>query len=99
MLRAVFQAGSDTGDRVWRMPLFSHYTKQVTESQLADINNIGKHARSGGSCTAAAFLKVSYFILLRVVAKFLYFKPCMGLYLGLDLKNEKKNLLELSLVG
>ena len=47
-----------TGDRVWRMPLFQHYSKQVTESKLADVNNIGKLARSGGSCTAAAFLKV-----------------------------------------
>ena len=54
----IFQAGSMTGDRVWRMPLFQHYSKQVTESKLADINNIGKLSRSGGSCTAAAFLSV-----------------------------------------
>uniref|UniRef100_A0A8C5GW97 Cytosol aminopeptidase n=1 Tax=Gouania willdenowi TaxID=441366 RepID=A0A8C5GW97_GOUWI len=46
-----------TGDRVWRMPLFEHYTRQVTDSQLADLNNIGKYSRSGGACTAAAFLK------------------------------------------
>ncbi|MBN3317748.1 AMPL aminopeptidase, partial [Atractosteus spatula] len=46
-----------TGDRVWRMPLFQHYTRQVTESQLADLNNIGKYSRSGGACTAAAFLR------------------------------------------
>ncbi|XP_061439423.1 cytosol aminopeptidase isoform X3 [Rhineura floridana] len=45
-----------TGDRVWRMPLFEHYTKQITDCQLADLNNIGKY-RSGGACTAAAFLK------------------------------------------
>ncbi|XP_063434213.1 cytosol aminopeptidase-like [Mytilus trossulus] len=51
------KAGSRTGDRVWRMPLLQHYSKQVTESQLADVNNIGKYARSGGACTAAAFLK------------------------------------------
>ncbi|KAJ8336332.1 hypothetical protein SKAU_G00396750 [Synaphobranchus kaupii] len=44
-----------TGDRVWRMPLFQHYTRQVTDSQLADLNNIG-NSRSGGACTAAAFL-------------------------------------------
>ncbi|XP_067893938.1 cytosol aminopeptidase [Heterodontus francisci] len=49
------QASVVTGDRVWRMPLFQHYTRQVTESQLADLNNIGKY-RSGGACTAAAFL-------------------------------------------
>ncbi|XP_067107018.1 cytosol aminopeptidase [Osmerus mordax] len=46
-----------TGDRVWRMPLFQHYTRQVTDSQLADLNNVGKYSRSGGACTAAAFLK------------------------------------------
>ncbi|KAI2668634.1 Cytosol aminopeptidase [Labeo rohita] len=46
-----------TGDRVWRMPLFQHYTKQITESALADLNNVGKYSRSGGACTAAAFLK------------------------------------------
>ncbi|KAL7855741.1 hypothetical protein AOLI_G00193450 [Acnodon oligacanthus] len=46
-----------TGDRVWRMPLFQHYTRQVTESALADLNNIGKYSRSGGACTAAAFLR------------------------------------------
>lgn len=51
------EASSVTGDRVWRMPLFEHYTKQVTESALADLNNIGKYSRSGGACTAAAFLK------------------------------------------
>ncbi|KAG5848250.1 hypothetical protein ANANG_G00096480 [Anguilla anguilla] len=45
-----------TGDRVWRMPLFQHYTRQVTDCQLADLNNIGKYSRSGGACTAAAFL-------------------------------------------
>ncbi|XP_062898240.1 cytosol aminopeptidase isoform X2 [Mobula hypostoma] len=50
------QASIVTGDRVWRMPLFQHYTRQVTESQLADLNNIGKY-RSGGACTAAAFLR------------------------------------------
>uniref|UniRef100_W5U809 Cytosol aminopeptidase n=1 Tax=Ictalurus punctatus TaxID=7998 RepID=W5U809_ICTPU len=46
-----------TGDRVWRMPLFQHYTRQVTESALADLNNVGKYSRSGGACTAAAFLR------------------------------------------
>ncbi|XP_029446355.1 cytosol aminopeptidase [Rhinatrema bivittatum] len=51
------EASIVTGDRVWRMPLFQHYAKQVTESQLADLNNIGKYSRSGGACTAAAFLK------------------------------------------
>lgn len=38
------------------MPLFEHYTRQVVDCQLADVNNIGKY-RSAGACTAAAFLK------------------------------------------
>ncbi|XP_059148774.1 cytosol aminopeptidase-like [Physella acuta] len=50
-------AGKATGDRVWRMPLFKHYTKQMTECDLADINNVGTKGREAGSCTAAAFLK------------------------------------------
>ncbi|ELW46982.1 Cytosol aminopeptidase, partial [Tupaia chinensis] len=52
----LFEASVETGDRVWRMPLFEHYTRQVVDCQLADLNNIGKY-RSGGACTAAAFLK------------------------------------------
>lgn len=48
-----------TGDRVWRMPLYSQYSKQI-EGQVADINNIGTRGRLAGSCTAAAFLKVRY---------------------------------------
>ncbi|XP_046512646.1 cytosol aminopeptidase [Equus quagga] len=52
----LFEASIETGDRVWRMPLFDHYTRQVVDCQLADVNNIGKY-RSAGACTAAAFLK------------------------------------------
>ncbi|XP_038608987.1 cytosol aminopeptidase [Tachyglossus aculeatus] len=52
----LFEASIDTGDRVWRMPLYEHYSKQVVDCQLADVNNLGKY-RSGGACTAAAFLK------------------------------------------
>ncbi|XP_071828258.1 cytosol aminopeptidase-like [Apostichopus japonicus] len=55
--KALGACGVETGDRLWRMPLFHHFSKQVTESQLADLNNIGKYARSGGACTAAAFLR------------------------------------------
>ena len=54
------QAGMRTGDRVWRMPLFQHYAKQVTESHLADVNNVSTAGRMGSACTAAAFLHVSH---------------------------------------
>ena len=43
------------------MPLWKHYNKPMTESALADLNNIGNAAmggRAGGSCTAAGFLSV-----------------------------------------
>ncbi|XP_066990909.2 cytosol aminopeptidase [Anabrus simplex] len=50
------KAGADTGDRVWRMPLWQHFTNQVADYPSADLNNVGK-AKVGGSCTAAAFLK------------------------------------------
>ncbi|NWI20767.1 AMPL aminopeptidase, partial [Crypturellus soui] len=53
----LYEASILTGDRVWRMPLFEHYTKQVTDCALADLSNIGKYSRAGGACTAAAFLK------------------------------------------
>lgn len=50
------EASYHTGDRVWRLPLYSHYKEQVTNSRLADLLNIGKNLGQGGSCTAAAFL-------------------------------------------
>lgn len=53
---SIHQSGSETGDRVWRMPLFKHYTNQMTEHEGYDLNNLGK-GTGGGSCTAAAFLK------------------------------------------
>ncbi|XP_054167234.1 cytosol aminopeptidase-like [Oppia nitens] len=50
------KCGVQTGDRVWRMPILSHFTKQITDSATADLNNIGG-AGQGGACVAAAFLK------------------------------------------
>lgn len=50
-------AGTRTGDRMWKMPLFNLYGKQIRDAgHLGDINNI-TGSRAGGSCTAAAFLK------------------------------------------
>ncbi|CAG9765203.1 unnamed protein product [Ceutorhynchus assimilis] len=50
------KSGTETGDRVWRMPLWKSYTKKIAENPAYDLNNIGK-GRGGGGCTAAAFLK------------------------------------------
>ena len=49
-------AGAWTGDRVWRMPLYQHYTDMMNKAPLADLNNISVRP-GGGSCTAAAFLR------------------------------------------
>ncbi|KAM7320051.1 hypothetical protein ACRRTK_020494 [Alexandromys fortis] len=38
----LFEGSIETGDRVWWMPLFEHYTRQVIDCQLTDVNNIGK---------------------------------------------------------
>lgn len=47
------QAGEDTLDRVWRMPLWEDYQAQIN-SAFADMQNIG--GREAGSITAACFL-------------------------------------------
>lgn len=49
-------AGARSGDRVWRMPLWKFYGKQMTENDGYDVNNVGK-GKGGGSCTAAGFLR------------------------------------------
>jgi leucyl aminopeptidase len=47
-------AGTDTGDRLWRMPMGEAYDKLI-ESPIADMKNVGP--REGGSITAAVFLQ------------------------------------------
>ncbi|MBI3700707.1 MAG: leucyl aminopeptidase [Afipia sp.] len=50
----LMEAGQETGERVWRMPLGPEYDKQI-DSQFADMKNTG--GRNGGSITAAQFLQ------------------------------------------
>jgi leucyl aminopeptidase len=47
-------ASKTSGEKLWRMPLDDVWTKEV-ESEVADIQNLGK-SRYAGACTAAAFL-------------------------------------------
>lgn len=47
------KAGQETHDRVWRMPLWDDYQKQL-KSAFADMANIG--GREAGSITAACYL-------------------------------------------
>lgn len=54
----IHQVGQQTGDRVWRMPLFSAYSRLTKDGHLADMVNLSKDSGyGGGSCVAAAFLK------------------------------------------
>jgi leucyl aminopeptidase len=47
------QAGDVTGERIWPLPLWKDYAKDI-ESSIGDIKNTG--GRPGGALTAAAFL-------------------------------------------
>ncbi|WP_286831243.1 MULTISPECIES: leucyl aminopeptidase [Kordiimonas] len=48
------KAATDTGDKVWRLPLHKNYDKLI-DCPTADMKNIG--GRGAGSITAAQFLK------------------------------------------
>jgi leucyl aminopeptidase len=50
----LLQAGLDTGEKVWRMPLAAEYDRLI-DSDIADVKNIG--GRNAGSITAAQFLQ------------------------------------------
>jgi leucyl aminopeptidase len=50
----LIEAGAETGEKVWRMPLSAEYDKLI-DSQFADMKNTG--GRHGGSITAAQFLQ------------------------------------------
>ncbi len=53
MAQELLAAGDTVGDRLWRMPLWEEYQKDL-KSNFADVANIG--GRSAGSVTAACFL-------------------------------------------
>jgi len=52
--KSLKSAGKKANDPFWRMPLSEEYHK-LLKSNVADINNTG--GRSGGSCSAALFVK------------------------------------------
>lgn len=49
-------ASSETGDRIWRMPLWKFYEDRIKDCQCADIANTGRNF-DGDSANCAAFLK------------------------------------------
>jgi leucyl aminopeptidase len=53
-MEALKRAGEKTYERVWQLPLFDEYDKQI-RSDVADVKNVG--GRWAGAITAAAFLK------------------------------------------
>jgi leucyl aminopeptidase len=55
MRKDVLAAADLAGERMWPMPLFEEYSKEV-EGDTAELRNSVGH-RWGGACTAAAFLK------------------------------------------
>jgi leucyl aminopeptidase len=57
LIEILEQAGGETGERVWPMPLIDAHRESL-KSTVADIKNLGP--REGGALTAAAFL--SYFV-------------------------------------
>lgn len=53
LAKELLHAGETTGDRVWQLPLWEEYNKQLN-SPFADMANIG--GREAGAITAACFL-------------------------------------------
>lgn len=50
------KASANTGDRVWKFPLWKTFSEKVSKYPFYDVHNIGQ-GKGGGACTAAAFLK------------------------------------------
>jgi leucyl aminopeptidase len=48
------EAGNESGDKLWRMPLADSFDRLI-DSPIADMKNVGP--REGGSITAAQFIK------------------------------------------
>ncbi len=54
MMRRLRESGERTYERVWPLPMFEEYEKQI-KSDVADVKNVG--GRWAGAITAAVFLK------------------------------------------
>ncbi|WP_030173033.1 leucyl aminopeptidase [Spirillospora albida] len=53
---ALTEAGARAGEPLWRLPLVDDY-RPALDSDVADINNIGRGGYGAGSITAALFLR------------------------------------------
>ncbi|CAM9937203.1 unnamed protein product [Scytosiphon promiscuus] len=54
LAKEITDAGAETGEKLWRMPLVPEYGEEI-KSKVADLKNVG--GRYGSSITAALFLK------------------------------------------
>ncbi|MDP3742600.1 MAG: leucyl aminopeptidase [Candidatus Micrarchaeota archaeon] len=56
LTQKVIQAGEESGDRCWELPLWPEHDEKV-KSDIADVKNLGSPEGSGGAISGAAFLK------------------------------------------
>jgi leucyl aminopeptidase len=54
LVEAVISAGQQAGERMWRLPLYPEYRRQL-DSEVADIKNVG--GRPAGAITGGWFLR------------------------------------------
>ena len=54
LLAKISDAASESGERVWELPMFEEYGEQI-KSDVSDVKNVG--GRPAGSITAAKFLE------------------------------------------
>ena len=54
LAEALTKAGTESGDRLWRMPMGDSFDRMI-DSPIADMKNVGP--REGGSITAAQFIQ------------------------------------------
>jgi leucyl aminopeptidase len=56
LIEKLKQSGTDTGERLWELPLWEEYEKAM-KSDVADLKNISASTVGAGTITGAAFLK------------------------------------------
>ncbi|MFP4164698.1 MAG: leucyl aminopeptidase family protein [Chitinispirillaceae bacterium] len=57
LAESLFEAGENSGERLWRMPLYKEYSDSI-KGDISDIRNLSKFKRGhGGSIVGAAFIK------------------------------------------
>ena len=54
LIAKISDAASESGERVWELPMFEEYGEQI-KSDVSDVKNVG--GRPAGSITAAKFLE------------------------------------------